>query len=112
MGIDAAFMVNKGLVDRLVTVDPVTDEGAQLGMVRVRAIELVREGTEETVAVAEGGSSIEAEQAELVVELLCVVGRVAEGEELGTSAGQQRRKCRRTFPREDRVVRVEGPMLM
>lgn len=35
MGIDATFMVNKGLVDRLVTVDPVTYEMAQLGMVRV-----------------------------------------------------------------------------
>jgi len=35
MGIDAAFMVDKGLVDRLVTVDPVTDEMAQLGMVGV-----------------------------------------------------------------------------
>jgi len=111
MGIDATFMVNKGLVDRLVTVDPVTYEMAQLGMVCVWAVELVREGAEETVAVAEGRGSIEAEQAELVVELLCVVEGVAEGEELEDVSRAADEECRRTFPREDRVVRVEGPML-
>ncbi len=57
MGVDTAFVVDKGLVKRLVTVDPVADEVTQLGMVGVSAIELVGQGTEETVAVAESGAA-------------------------------------------------------
>jgi len=36
---------------------------------------------------------------------------VAEGEKLGDVSRAADEECRRTFPREDRVVRVEGPML-
>jgi len=82
MGVDTAFVVDKGLVKRLVTVDPVADEVTQLGMVGVSAIELVGQGTEETVAVAESGGSVETEETELVVESAGAVNGVIKGEEL------------------------------
>jgi hypothetical protein len=115
MGIDASLVFDKGLVAGLVPLYPVADELAEGGVFGVCAVELVGEGAEETVAVAEGGGGIEAEGAELVVEALGGLGGVAEGEELleareaGGRVRDRRRKRKRkelTLPREDRVVRA------
>lgn len=60
MGVDASFVFYKRLVTRFMFVYPIADVLAQLGMLGVGAVELVGEGAEETVAIAEGGCCVEA----------------------------------------------------
>ncbi|XP_006455633.1 hypothetical protein AGABI2DRAFT_180593 [Agaricus bisporus var. bisporus H97] len=105
MGIDASFVFDKGFIAGLVVLNPVADVLAEKGVFGVCTVELVGEGAEETVAVAEGGCGVETEGAELVVEALGGLCGVAEGEELCAREEEDVVSRKRlTLPLEERVV--------
>ena len=61
MGAQTPLILAKGLIADLVCLDPVADICSEGEVVGGGAVELVGEGAEETVAVAEGGCGVEAE---------------------------------------------------
>ena len=65
MGTEPPLVLAKGLIAGFIALDPIADVLADLEMVCGAAVELVGEGTEEAVAVAEGGCGVETEGAEL-----------------------------------------------
>lgn len=71
--VQAAFVVAERRIARLVRLHPITYLVSELEVLAGRAVELVREGTEEAVAVAEGRGWVEPEGTELLVQLLSVL---------------------------------------
>jgi hypothetical protein len=94
MGAETTLVLAKGLIADLVCLDPVAYIGSETEVVWGGAVELVGEGAEETVAVAEGGGCVEAEGTELVGQELVIFGRVGEDlEDESVAAGEMRTMC-------------------
>lgn len=79
MDVEPALVIAERLVARPVPLDPAADVLAQREVVRGRAEELVGERAEEAVPVAERRRRVEAQRAQLLGELLAVLGRVGDG---------------------------------
>ena len=75
MDVQAALIIAEGRIARLVPLHPIAYLIPEFQMLARAPVELVRKGPEEAVSVAEGGSGVEAEGAELVGE----EGGVLEG---------------------------------
>jgi hypothetical protein len=106
VGVEAALVVAEGRIRVGVAGDPGADLLAQ-GRVRGgRAVQLVRERPEQAVAVAQRRRRVQPERAQLRVQLLARVRRVARRRLCAVSSSMYARTgARRTLPRE-RVVRA------
>jgi len=86
MYINAPFVLHERFVAGLVRFDPVANVFAELKVVGGGTVELVGEGAEETIAVAEGGGGVEPKRAQLRCEELGVLRGVGQ-ELLGLKLG-------------------------
>ncbi len=78
MDVKAALVIDEGRVAVRVCGQPVAYLVSQMEVLGGRAVVLVGEGAEETVAVAEGVGGVQSERAELVGQLLRVLLGVRE----------------------------------
>jgi hypothetical protein len=104
MHVQPAVVLHKRLIACLMAGDPVAHVAAELRVARRGAIELVAEGAEETVAVADGGGGVQAQRAQLLRQQRGVLHRVRE-ELRGVSTPIARPRGVLTRALLDRVVR-------
>jgi hypothetical protein len=78
MGAETTLVLAERLIADFVCLNPVAYISSETEVMRGCAVELVREGAKETVAITEGGGCIETEGTELVGQELVIFGRVGE----------------------------------
>ena len=106
--IEATFVLDKRSIALLVQLDPVADVGPQLEVVRRRAVQLVRQGPEEAVAIADGVGSVEAELAQLGIQQLAVLFRVGHDGLVAIRLRDQQKRERCTIT----IWRLTLPLLL